>query len=254
AGQTNTAEVEVAQQARQVDLPSYKNEVRRLLAQAVRGGTIFFRGSYYQLLDGEGAGDAVRSALSQILPNIYSRFSEVTYRLFNEETAVKAALGGNTTNTDLKNLGVYKNDGTLNDSHALISTLRGSLPQASDDQAAIPADQLRGKFERPPFGWDGNCIKVGLALLLRASACRLIANGGTITDPNAPEALQFLTREQSFKTLRVQGIRTDLGLPQLQAIRGYMQTIFGIKAPLVAATLNNALGEQLTDIARKAQQ
>src|SRR5206468_9533572 len=101
ASQANTGEAEVAQQARQVDLPSYKNEVRRLLTQAVRGGIIFFNGSPYQLLEGEGAGDAVRSALSQILPNIYSRFSEVTYRLFNEETAVKAALGGNTTNTDL---------------------------------------------------------------------------------------------------------------------------------------------------------
>ena len=153
----------------------------------------------------------------------------MTYRIINEETAVKAALNGNTTNTDLQNLGVYKNDGTLNDSHALISTLRGSLPQASDDQAAIPADQLRSKFERPPFGWDGNCIKVGLALLLRASACRLIVNGRTITDPNSMEAQQYLTKEQSFKTLRIQGIRTDLGMQQLQVIRGYMETIFGVK-------------------------
>ena len=254
ASQANTAEAEVAQQARQVDLPSYKNEVRRLLMQAVRGGTIFFRGSPYQLLEGEGASDAVRNTLSQLLPSIYARFAEVTYRIINEETAVKAALNGNTTNSDLKNLGVYKNDGTLNDSHALISTLRGSLPQASDDQAAIPAEQLRSKFERPPFGWDGNCIKVGLALLLRASACRLIVNGRPITDPNSLEALQYLTKEQSFKTLRIQGIRTDLGMQQLQAIRGYMETIFGVKPALVPATLNNALGEQLTSLARQAQQ
>src|SRR5207247_8172820 len=152
-------------------------------------------------------------------------------------------------------LGVYKNDGTLNDSDALISTLRGSLPQASDDQAAIPADQLRSKFERPPFGWDGNGIKVGLALLLRASACRLIVNGRTITDPNSPEALQYLTKEQSFKTLRIQGIRTDLGMQQLQAIRGYMETIFSfsVKPALVPATLNTVLGEQLTELARQAQ-
>jgi len=252
--QTNTAEVEVAQQARQVDLPSYKNEVRYLLTQAVRGGTIFFRGSNYQLIDGESASDAVRNTLSQILPSIYPRFSEMTYRITNEETAVKAALNGNTTNTDLRNLGVYKSDGTLNESHPLLSTLRGSLPQVSDDQGAIPADQVRSRFERPPFGWDGNCIKVGLALLLRASACRLIVNGRSITDPNAPEALQYLTKEQSFKTLRVQGIRTELELPQLQAIRGYMETIFGVKPSLVAAILNTVLGEQLTDVARQAEQ
>jgi hypothetical protein len=254
ASQTNTAEMEVAQQARQVDLPGYKSEVRHLLTQAVRGGVIFFRGSSYQLIDGEGAGQAVRNTLSQILPDIYPRFSEVTYRITNEETAVKAALNGNTTNADLRNLNVYKSDGTLNESHPLLSTLRGSLPQVSDDQGAMPADQLRSKFERPPFGWDGNCIKVGLALLLRASACRLIVNGRSITDPSAPEVLQYLTREQGFKTLRVQGIRTDLDLPQLQAIRGYIETIFGVKPALVAATLNNVLGEQLTDIAKQAEQ
>jgi hypothetical protein len=253
AGQSSNPEVEVAQQAKQVDLQNYKNDVRHLLTQAVRGGAVFFRGSIYQLIDGESASDAVRNTLSQILPGIYPSFSEVTYRITNEESAVKAALNGNTTNTDLRNLGVYKADGTLNESHPLISSVRGSLPQVSDDQGAIPADQLRSKFERPPFGWDGNCIKVALALLLRASACRLIVNGRTISDPSAPEASQSLTKEQSFKTLRVQGIRTDLGLPQLQAIRGYIESIFGIKPPLVAATLNNALGEQLTEIADKAQ-
>ena len=254
ASLSNTAEGEVAQQARQIDLPSYKNEVRRLLTQAVRGGTIFFRGSDYQMLDGESASDAVRHTLSQLLPSIYARFAEVPYRILNEESAVKAALNGNTTNTDLQNLGVYKNDGTLNESHALISTLRGSLPQASDDQGAIPADQLRSKFERPPFGWDGNCIKVGLALLLRASACRLIVNGRTITDPTSPEALQYLTKEQSFKTLRVQGIRTNLDIQQLQEIRGYMQMIFGVKPAVLIPTLNNVLGEQLTALHKQAQE
>ncbi len=253
ANQANTAEAEVAQQVRQVDLPSYKSEVRHLLMQAVRGGTIFFHGSDYQLLDGDNASDAVRKTLSQLLPGIYSLFSEVPYRIINEETAVKAALSGNTTNTDLQNLGVYKNDGTLNESHALISMLRGSLPQASDDAGAIPADQLRSKFERPPYGWDGNCIKVGLALLLRISACRLIVSGRAIADPNSPEALQYLAKEQSFKTLRVQGIRTDLDIQQLQAIRGNMQMIFGVKPALVPATLNNVLGEQLTELNKQAQ-
>jgi hypothetical protein len=253
-GQSNTAEGEVAQQARQVDLPSYKNEVRRLLTQSVRGGIIFFRGSDYQLLDGESASDAVRRTLSQLLPSIYARFTEVPYRILNEEAAVKAALNGNTTNTDLQNLGVYKTDGTLNESHALISTLRGNLPQASNDQGAIPADQLRSKFERPPFGWDGNCIKVGLALLLRASSCRLIVNGRAITDPSSQEALQYLTKEQSFKSLRVQGIRTDLDIQQLQEIRGCLEMIFSVKPSLVPVTLNNVLGEQLTTLHKQAQE
>ena len=51
-----------------------------------------------------------------------------------------------------------------------ISALRGRLPLAEQDQTPAGADELRAEFEKPPFGWDGNCVKVALALLLRAAA------------------------------------------------------------------------------------
>ncbi|HSH83343.1 MAG TPA: hypothetical protein VLA19_32830 [Herpetosiphonaceae bacterium] len=53
----------IAQEARQKDLPSYRDQVRRLLGQAVRGGLIFFRGSPYQLVGGESGAAAVRNTL-----------------------------------------------------------------------------------------------------------------------------------------------------------------------------------------------
>ena len=81
----------------------------------------------------------------------------------------------------------------------------------------------------------------------------MIVNGRAITDPSSQEALQCLTKEQSFKALRVQGIRTDLDIQQLQEIRGYMQMLFGIKPSLVPVTLNNVLGEQLTELNKQAQ-
>jgi len=247
------AEEEVARQVRQIDLPSLKDDVRRLLAAAVRGGTVFFRGSAYQLAAAESAGDAVRATLSQILPNIYPRFSEVPHRVANEATAVKAALGGNTSNGDLNALGVYRADGTLNETHPLLSTLRGKLPLP--DQALPPANanDLRATLEKPPFGWDGNAVKVGLALLLRAAACRLIASGQTLTDPADPQVAELLIKELAFRNLRVQGVRSDLSMQELLQIRGHMEAIFGAKPALVVATMNNELGAQLTRLALQAQ-
>lgn len=255
SAQTSAVEKEIARQAKAEDLPTLKDQVRRLLATAVRGGQIFFRGTIYQVADGESAAAAARATLSQILPQIYTRFGEVPHRLASEATAVRAALAGNLSNSDLVALGVYRGDGTLNESHSLLSALRGRLPLAEQDQTPASADDLRAEFEKPPFGWDGNCVKVALALLLRAAGCRLIENGVIFTDPNAPAVVELLTKEQRFRGLRVQGVRSELGIPELMQIRGYIETIFGVsRLPLVAATLNNALGGALTTMAGRASQ
>jgi hypothetical protein len=250
------SEGDVARQARQIDLPALKAEVRRLLGQAVRGSLLFFRGTVYQLAAGDNAGDAVRATLSQILPTIYPRFAEVTHRVGNEQGAVRAALAKNVTNVDLHALGVYRNDGELNEGHALVSALRTRLPLAEEDQPPLGAGDLRREFEAPPYGWDGNTVKVGLALLLRASACRLIESGQPITDPASPLADQVLTSESRFRTIRVQGIRSDLGPAQLRALRDQMRQIFAEipgNAALVAATLNNLLGVQLAHLATRSE-
>jgi hypothetical protein len=214
-GQGGDAEREIAKQIRQKDLPLYETRVRQLLAQAVRSGLLFFRGSAYDLIDGESAREAVRNTLSFLLPKIYARFNEVSHRVLYEETAIKAALSGNTSQSDLQALGVYSADGTLNENHPLLSALRGRLPQAEDDRGTISADQLRSEFERPPFGWDRNCIKIGLALLLRNATCRFLVNNHYLTDPSHQEAVQALTKEQRFKALRVQGMRSELSNQEL---------------------------------------
>ncbi len=249
----NDPEKKVAEQA-QFDLQQYDDDVRNALAEAVRGSTIFFRGTIHSLMDGSGASNIIRNTLSGILSDIYPRFAELPHRLANDETAVKAALYEVTTNDDLQKLGVYTPDGTLNESCALLSTLKGKLPQKENDQGTVNADMLRSDLEKPPFGWDGQVVKVGLALLLRASACRLIIDGKPFTDPRSPEVLQYLTKDLYFKRLRVQGVRSELKGPELLAIRGYIQTIFNVtRLPAVASTLNDELGKHLEEVQRNEQ-
>ncbi len=240
----NDPEKKVAEQASD-DAEQYKNDVRDALSNAMRGSVLFFRGSIYSLMDGTSPNNAVRNTLSHLLPEIYSQFAYLPHRVVNEEAAVKAALRENTANEDLQKLGVFTNDGQLNGSCTLLSTLRGKLPQAENDQGIISADTLRSDLEKPPFGWDGNAVKVGLALLLRAAQCRLLVDGRPLTDPRSPEVEQYLIKDLSFKKLRVQGVRSDLKSSELLTIRGYIQTIFNVKVAAVAATLNSELGKQL---------
>lgn len=251
--QAGAAEQDVARQAKSKDLPEHRKDVRALLGQAVRSGTVFFRGTAYQLAASDSVAGMVRATLSEVLPAIYPRFAEVPYRIADEEKAVKAALAGQTANTDLQALGVYRADGTVNEHHPLLSALRGRLPLVEQDQGAIPADSLRAEFEKPPFGWDGNCVKVGLALLLRMSACRLIESSRTLTDPASPEVLQALTKEARFKTVRVQGIKAELSAQELQTLRGYVEVIYGVKPSLVPATLHAVLGDKLAATAEQVR-
>lgn len=244
----NDPERKVAEQAR-ADLVQYQDDVRRALAEAMRSSTLFFRGTVHNLMDGSSASGVIRNTLSYLLPDVYPRFIQLPHRIVNEESAVKAALSDNTNNEDLQKLGVYTSDGSLNESGALISTLKGKIPQAENDQGFINADTLRSELEKPPFGWDGQAVKVGVALLLRASSCRLIVDGGKpVTDPRSPEALQYLTKDLSFKRLRIQGMRSELKSAELLAIRGYMETIFGIRLTAIAPTLNTELGKQLDEL------
>lgn len=253
APQASDAEKDIARMANQVDLPSHKQDVRRLLGRAVQSATIFFQGTPYQPAPGEGPDAAIRATLSQILPHIYARFADVPHRIANEEAAVKAALANNTTNADVQALKVYHADGTLNDSHPLISAIRSKLPLDDQYQQFVQADALRTEIERPPYGWDPNGAKVALALLLRASACRLIDAGKTLTDPGDPDVVAALTKETKFRNLRVQGVRSELGIPELQQIRGYLEALFRVKPALVAATLNTTLGDKLAETMRQAQ-
>ncbi|MGH2507908.1 MAG: hypothetical protein ACRDHZ_10975, partial [Ktedonobacteraceae bacterium] len=245
-------EYEVAKQAKMHDVGIYRNAVLHYLGQAVRGGTLFFRGSAYYLTDGDNAHAAVRSALSQLLPQIYARLQDVPHRILNDERAVRDALNNQTSNADLVALKVYKADGTLNEGNPLLSTLRSRIPQENAGLGMVSAEQLRVELEKPPFGWDSHCVNVGLALLLRASACHLIDAGKTYTDPSSPEVLQMLTKEQRFKTIRVQGLRTEIDPKELQEIRGYIDVIFGVKPALVTAILNDKLKEQLHTLHKQA--
>ncbi len=248
-------EAEVARQARQIDLPELQTQARRMISQSMRAGVVFFRGTIYQLAAGNGPGEAVVNTLAQILPNIYPRYGEVTHRIANEQSAVRAALNHNTSNPDLQTLGVYRAGGELNQSHALLAALRTQLPSAEQNQEPVNAGELRRRFEAPPYGWDGNCVKAGLALLLRAAECRFIENGVLITDPGSDEAERILTNDARFRNARVQAVRSQLTPLELRDIRDDMRRLFSIPArvAVIASALNGALQEKLEDLARRGE-
>lgn len=254
SGAGNEHEKRVAQQAREKDLPAHESDVRYALAQAVHEGRIFLRGTGYDLMDGANPQEEVRNTLSFLLfSTIYTLFQQMPHRISNEAAAVKAALNDNPTQSDVRDLKVFNADGTLNESSALISTIKGLLPPAEGDRGTLGADELRQKLEQPPYGWDGNAAKVGLALLLRVSQCRLLENSAFLTDPHSLEVLEALTKASRFKALRVQGVRSDLQTSELVEARGYVQTVFGVKLPVVATTFHSGLGEQLKILQEQAQ-
>ena len=172
----------------------------------------------------------------------------------NDQAAVRAALHQNGNQQDLRTLGIFQADGSLYEGHPLLSALRARLPLAEKDQAPIAAHELRQEFERPPYGWNGHTVKVGLALLLQRSQCRLILDGKVINDPSDQEAESALALERNFRQVRVQGISGDLDVRELHAMRQTMTRLLGIanSTLLVPATLHAALGQALDQRLKEA--
>ncbi|RRR74017.1 MAG: BREX system P-loop protein BrxC [Candidatus Viridilinea halotolerans] len=240
---SSSTQADVAREVKVRDVGSHQTAVRNHLRTALRGAQIFFRGSSYY--PPSSAGDAVRTLITTLLPQIYSRIGEVSYRLVNVEGAVKAALNGNFASTEIQLLNVLNSDRTLNVSTPLLSAVRGAIPSEHADRPPVDALVLRKNFEDPPFGWDGGAVQVALALLLRAGLCKLVVEGRMITDPHHPDAYLSLSRDQPFRRLRLLGMRTELETQQVVEARGFYETLFGEQPSLVVATLNNAIEKQM---------
>lgn len=64
--------------------------------------------------------------------------------------------------------------------------------------------------------------------------------------------MRLLTKEQSFKGLRVQSVKSDLDMETLRAVRAEMEALFGNKSSLVPATMHAELGKAPASLGERA--
>ena len=172
-----------------------RDELRRALSDdlegAFRNGTLFYGGQELELDHAADLKGPLTAALTSIIPNLFPRFS-LADRSFDFARDLKALLNPSTStlHTITAELDLFDTQGTLQRESGLVSQVLEVVGDLEDEgvnptgSLLIDARDSSGfkGFERAPFGWPGEIVRLVLAACFRAGAIYLERQ--TSTGPN----------------------------------------------------------------------
>ena len=197
------------------------------IERAFLDGTIFYGG---QEIDLDGAADLkepINNALTNIIPNIYPRFS-LADRSFDFVKDLKALLNPATSKLDTvaSELVLFDTQGSLQRESDLVSqvleVIRDLEDEGIDPTGSLLIDAKDSKgfkgFERPPFGWPAEIIRLVLAACLRAGAVYLERQTSTGPDSvyDYKGTADVFAKVNTFKKTTFRVAETSLTVEQIK--------------------------------------
>ena len=163
-----------------------RDELRGALIREIEGafldGTIFYGGQEVELDGAADLKEPIDNALTNIIPNIYPRFS-VADRSIDFSKKLKALLNPATSklHTVASELDLFDTQGNLQRESDLVSQVLEVIGDLEDEgvdpTGSILIDAKNNKgfkgFERPPFGWPAEIMRFVLAACFRSGAVYL---------------------------------------------------------------------------------
>lgn len=204
------------------DLPKLHNKVLEGLKTGIRTGTIVFRGSprTLEIPQGQNAGDALRSVMAEFYPKIYTQFDRVPVRIHDDQKAIREVLAGKaTTAPDVKRLMLYDSSGSLNAQSPVIDAIRVYLDVNQSGGRRVIGKELLEHFEAPPFGWDPNALRVGVAALVRAGSLKVFINKKAYTNPDDRDLVDAIRVSTQFKKAELELEEMTIPLETLERVR-----------------------------------
>ena len=209
----------------------HEGELRRVLRQAILGGTVFFRGNDRTPT---GTVDDVRraaeSVLARTLPEVYDRFPEAAAKVG------PADLNALLTDANLhglpavfSTLHLLRSEGgqpvLVTESGPLAEVLSRIQNKVSYGELAT-GKFLEETFGREPFGWGFEAVRLLAVALLRAGKLMVTCQGAVIESALSVEANNALTNNVRFRSASFQPkVGIDFGL--LVEAAGHVEEVFG---------------------------
>lgn len=149
------------------------------LEKAFLAGTVFYGGQELELDEITDFKEPVQTALTAVIPNIYASFG-VADRPCDFARQLKSVLNPATSalHTIARELDLFDTQGSLQQQSALVLQVLEVISDLEDEDVD-PAGSIllespdrkgfRG-FERPPFGWSSELVRLVLAACFRAGA------------------------------------------------------------------------------------
>jgi hypothetical protein len=203
----------LAQDREANDLPKLYRKVVDGLKAGIRSGHVVFRGSSRSLVSkpGQTPGESLRAELSAYWPVLYPKFDKVPVRVANEQKAIMDILSGvSTPSGDVKALKLYDKAGKINLNSPLLDAVRIFLSMEQNAGRRVLGAHLIGIFSAPPFGWDGNVLRVGVAALVRAAALKVLIGKKPYANPKDKELVDALRISRNFNKVELVLEETEL--------------------------------------------
>lgn len=176
----------LAMERESVDLPKLEARVLDGLKEGIREGRLVFRGSSRALSvrPGQKGTEALRAELASFWPVLYPKLDRVPARVVNDQKAILDVLNGSANPVkDVAALKLYDKAGKLDPNCPLLDEIRVYLSAEQTAGRRVLGKELLAKFTAPPYGWDGNAVRVGVAALVRAGMVKVLINKKAYLNP-----------------------------------------------------------------------
>ena len=200
----------------------------RDLERAFLTGTIFYGGQEVELDGAPDLKSPLNDALASVIPHVYSRFS-LADRVFDFAKDVKDVLNPsiNSLHKVAADLDLFDTQGSLQRESPLVQTVLEVISDLEDEDIDPKGDILLDArdnkgfkgFERAPFGWPSEIVRLVLAACFRAGAIYLehqTSHGASPLYDYKGTADHFI-KVTSFKKTTFRVAETSLSVEQLKA-------------------------------------
>ncbi|HRR41062.1 MAG TPA: hypothetical protein P5244_07500, partial [Syntrophales bacterium] len=218
----SATERELANSKATIDLPKLKDAVEGSIRQGLRQGHLIFRGSSRAIVckTGQQAGEAVRTEIGHYFGTLYPKYDKLPIWIKSEQQDISDVLAGSKTlSQDVKSLKLYDKTGQLDIHIPLIDEIRIYLTNRQNKKQRTLGHEILDHFETPPYGWDPNAVRIGIAAAVRAGMIKIAVGKKIFTNPADTELSATMRNSKAFNKAEVILEETDVDTAVLIAVR-----------------------------------
>ncbi len=212
------------------DLDKLERKVREGIRAGIRQAHVIFRGSGRALSprSGQTPGETLRAELATFWPTLYPKFEKVPVRVAQEQKAILDVLGGEKNLApDVKALRLFDKSGALDPHSPLLDAIRIFLATRQGKKERTLGKYLLDEFSAPPYGWDRNAVRVGVAACVRAGTIKVLIGKMPHTNPADPTLQKALRDSREFEKVELLLEDSEVLAEVLQETRALLMKMTG---------------------------
>lgn len=212
------------------DLDKLERKVRDGIKTGVRHAHVIFRGSSRALSSrsGQTPGETLRAELATFWPTLYPKFEKVPVRVAQEQKAILEVLGGEKNlASDVKALRLFDKSGALDPHSPLLDAIRIFLASRQSKKERTLGKNLLDEFGAPPYGWDRNAARVGVAACVRAGTIKVLIGKMPHTNPADPTLQKALRDSREFEKVELVLEDSEVPAEVLEETRALLMKLTG---------------------------